>query len=88
MDETALERGLRLFGQSRYAAAAKAFEEATNTIDPVAPYDEVDLRYNQARCLEAQGKVREALLLFETIGDVAYQELVDERIRVLSSGGR
>jgi tetratricopeptide (TPR) repeat protein len=85
---TALERGLRLFEQGEYAAAAKAFEEAAEAIDPVAPYDEVDLRYNRARCLEAQGKVREALLLFETIGDVAYQESVDERIRTLSAGGR
>ena len=87
-EESALERGLRSFEQGQYSAASKAFEEAVQEIDPVAPYDEVDLRYNQARCLEAQGKVREALLLFETIGDVVYQEIVDERIRVLSAGGR
>jgi tetratricopeptide (TPR) repeat protein len=87
-EETSLERGLRLFEQDQYTAAAKAFEEAAEAIDPVAPYDEVDLRYNRARCLEAQGKVLEALLLFETIGDVSYQESVDERIRSLSAGGR
>jgi tetratricopeptide (TPR) repeat protein len=87
-EETALEQGLRLFEQGQYAGAAKAFEEATREIDPVAPYDEVDLRYNRARCLEAQGEIREALILLETIGDVAYQNLVDERIRILSSGGR
>jgi tetratricopeptide (TPR) repeat protein len=87
-EETALERGLRLFEQGQYADAAKAFEEAAQEIDPVAPYDEGDLRYNQARCLGAQGKVLEALALFETIGDVAYQELVDEQISILSAGGR
>jgi tetratricopeptide (TPR) repeat protein len=86
-EETSLERALRLFEEGQYEAAAKAFEEATREIDPVAPYDEVDIRYNQARCLEAQGKIREALILFESIGDVAYQALVDERIHVLSSGG-
>jgi tetratricopeptide (TPR) repeat protein len=86
--ESALERGLRLFEQGEYEAASEAFDEAAREIDPVAPYDEVDLRYNQARCLEARGKVREALALFETIGDVTYQDVVDERIHVLSSGGR
>lgn len=86
--ETALDRGLRSFRQAEYAAALSAFEEAAKQVDPLAPYDEVDLRYNRARCLEAQGKIREALALFETIGDVAYQDLVDERIHILSSGGR
>jgi tetratricopeptide (TPR) repeat protein len=87
-EETALEQGLHLFERGQYREAAAAFEEASREIDPLAPYDDVDIRYNQARCLEAQGKTREALALFETIGDVAYQEWVDERIRILGGGGR
>ena len=57
-------------------------------MDPFSPYDEVDLRYNQARCLQEMGKVPEALALFETIGDVSYLSLVDEQIKVLEVGGR
>jgi hypothetical protein len=38
--------------------------------------------------LEEQGKVREALALLGSIGDVAYQSLVDEKIKVLERGGR
>ncbi len=86
--ESSLEKGLRLFERGQYRAAASAFEEAANEVDPFSPYDEVDLRYNQARCLQEMGKVPEALALFETVGDVAYQSLVDEQIGILESGGR
>jgi tetratricopeptide (TPR) repeat protein len=86
--ETALERGLRLFREGQYREAASAFEEASKQVDPLAPYDETDLRFNLVRCLEEQGKIREALALADTIGDVAYQHAVDERIKILESGGR
>lgn len=86
--ESSLEKGLRLFERGQYRAAATAFEEAATEVDPLSPYDEVDLRYNQARCLQEMGKVPEALALFETIGDVAYLSLVDEQIEILESGGR
>lgn len=86
--ETALERGRDLFERGQYAAAASAFKEAADEIDPLAPYEEIDLRYNRARCLEAEGKLREALALFESIGDVTYQDLVDEKIRALGGGIR
>jgi tetratricopeptide (TPR) repeat protein len=86
--ETALGRGRELFEKGEYAAAASAFKEAANEVDPFAPYEETDIRYNRARCLEAQGKLREALALFESIGDVAYQDVVDEKIRALGGGIR
>jgi tetratricopeptide (TPR) repeat protein len=86
--ETALGRGRKLFEQGEYAAAASAFKEAANEVDPLAPYEETDVRYNRARCLEAQGKLREALALFESIGDVAYHDVVDEKIRALGGGIR
>lgn len=86
--ETALERGRDSFDRGQYAAAASAFKEAAAEIDPLAPYEETDLRYNRARCLEAEGKLREALALFESIGDVTYQDLVDEKIRALGGGIR
>jgi tetratricopeptide (TPR) repeat protein len=86
--ESNIEKGLRLFQRGQYAAAASAFEEASAEVDPFAPYDEVDLRYNRARCLQEMGKVPEALALFEGIGDAAYQPLVDEQIKVLEAGGR
>jgi tetratricopeptide (TPR) repeat protein len=86
--ETALERGLRLFREAQYREAASAFQEASLEVDPLAPYDEPDLRYNLVRCLEEQGKIREALALLDTIGDVAYQDAVDDRIKILEAGGR
>ena len=86
--ETALERGRDLFERGQYAAAASAFKEAAAQIDPLASYEETDLRYNRARCLEAVGKPREALALFESIGDVTYQDLVDEKIKALGGGVR
>ena len=86
--ETALGRGLRLFQEGQYRQAASAFQEASMEVDPLAPYDEVDLRYNRVRCLEEQGKIREALALLDTIGDVAYQDAVDDRIKILEAGGR
>jgi tetratricopeptide (TPR) repeat protein len=86
--ETALERGLQLFRGGRYREAASAFEEASKEVDPLAPYDEADLRFNLVRCLEEQGKIREALTLADTIGDVAYQDAIDARIKILEAGGR
>jgi tetratricopeptide (TPR) repeat protein len=86
--QTPLDRGRQLFEQGDYGGAARAFKEAAAGVDPLAPYEETDIRYNQARCLEAQGKLREALALFESIGDVAYQDLVDEKIRELGGGIR
>jgi tetratricopeptide (TPR) repeat protein len=86
--ESSLEKGLRLFERGQFPAAASAFEEAASEVDPLSSYDEVDLRYNRARCLQELGKVREALALFESIGDVVYLSLVDEQIESLESGGR
>jgi tetratricopeptide (TPR) repeat protein len=84
--ETSLERGLSLFASSDFAAAAAAFELAAKEIDPVAPYDASDLIYNRARSLEAQGRRREALEIYRSLGDVSYQVLVDERARLIESG--
>jgi tetratricopeptide (TPR) repeat protein len=86
VDETALERGLRLFGEKDFAKALLAFTEAEKEIDPVAPYDASDLAYNRARALQEQGKRREALALFRSLGDVSYQSLVDEKARAIESG--
>ena len=86
VDETALERGLRLFGEKDFAKALLAFTEAEKEIDPVAPYDASDLAYNRARALQEQGKRREALALFRSLGDVSYQSLVDEKARLIESG--
>ncbi|HLE68613.1 MAG TPA: hypothetical protein VJH87_02935, partial [Vicinamibacteria bacterium] len=84
--ETALERGLRLFGEKDFAKALLAFTEAEKEIDPVAPYDASDLAYNRARALQEQGKRREALALFRSLGDVSYQSLVDQKARAIESG--
>jgi hypothetical protein len=86
VDETALERGLRLFGEKDFAKALLAFTEAEKEIDPAAPYDASDLAYNRARALQEQGKRREALALFRSLGDVSYQSLVDEKARLIESG--
>lgn len=85
-EESALERGLRLFASGDFAAAAAAFELARKAIDPIAPYDASELVFNRARALEALGKRREALALFRSLGDVSYQNLVDERARLIESG--
>lgn len=77
-EESRLERGLRLFEQGDMAAAAEAFEAAMSEIDPVAPYDASALVYNRARALEEMGERQEALALFRSLGDVPYQDLVDE----------
>ena len=84
--ETALERGLRLFGEKDFAQALLAFTEAEKEIDPVAPYDASDLTYSRARALQEQGNRREALTLFRSLGDVSYQSLVDEQARLIESG--
>ena len=84
--ETALERGLRLFGEKDFKKALLAFTEAEKEIDPVAPYDASDLVYNRARALQEQGKRSEALALFRSLGDVSYQSLVDEKARLIESG--
>ena len=86
VDETALERGLRLFGEKDFAKALLAFADAEKEIDPAAPYDASDLAYNRARALQELGKRREALALFRSLGDVSYQGLVDEQARLIESG--
>ncbi len=86
--ESSLERGLRMFQEGEYEAAASAFETAVEEIDPHAPYDETDLRFNRARCLEALGNLPEALALFRSIGDAVYQPLVNQRIQVLAQALR
>lgn len=73
-----LEKGLDLFERGDLAGAAAAFEEAMDSIDPEAPYDASDLVYNRARALEAMGRRQEALALYRSLGDVAYQDLVDD----------
>jgi tetratricopeptide (TPR) repeat protein len=86
VEETALERGLRLFGEKEFARALVAFNEAEKEIDPVALYDASDLSFNRARALQEQGKRVEALALFRSLGDVSYQSLVDEQARLIESG--
>jgi tetratricopeptide (TPR) repeat protein len=84
--ETPLERGLRLFEEKDFSSALLAFEQAEKEIDPVAPYDSSDLAYDRARALQEQGKRREALAIFRSLGDVTYQSLVDEKARLIESG--
>ena len=86
--ETALERGKRLFEEGSYSKALSAFQEAAKKIDPVAPYDRIDLRFNIARCYEALGQRPRALELMETIGDAAYQSAVDDKIGELEVATR
>ena len=86
--ESALERAIRLFREGGYQQALSAFEEASRQIDPVAPYDTTDLRYNIARCYQELGQGPKALELMETIGDAAYQTVVDERIGELEVATR
>jgi tetratricopeptide (TPR) repeat protein len=83
-----LERAIRLFREGGYQQALSAFEEASRQIDPVAPYDTTDLRYNIARCYQELGQGPKALELMETIGDAAYQTVVDERIGELEVATR
>jgi thioredoxin-like negative regulator of GroEL len=86
--ETALEQGIRLFREGSYQEARSKFEQASQEIDPVAPYDETDLRYNIARCYQELGQGPRALQIMETVGDAAYQDLVDERIDELAVATR
>ena len=87
-EETALERGLRLFEEGQYATAITAFEEAAGELDPLAPYDESALRYNRARSLEQMGKRQEALALYRSLGDPPFQALVDERAGIIEGAPR
>ncbi|HXV60410.1 MAG TPA: hypothetical protein VEK15_06945 [Vicinamibacteria bacterium] len=87
-DETELERGLRLFQQEDFAAAAEAFQRAIAEIDEQAPYDASDLVYDRARALEEAGKRLEALELYRSLGDVSYQSVVDERANAIETGHR
>jgi len=73
-----LEKGLIAFESGDFAGALAAFQAARSSIDPKAPYDASDLVYNRARSLEAMGRRQEALALYRSLGDVAYQELVDD----------
>ena len=77
-EESELEKGLRLFESGDLAGAAAAFEAAMSSIDPEAPYDASDLVYNRARALEAMGQRQKALALYRSLGDVTYQDLVDD----------
>ncbi len=86
--ESPLERGKRLFEEGSYRQALSAFQEASKRIDPVAPYDEIDLRYNIARCYEALGQRPRALEIMESIGDAVYQSVVDEKIGELEVATR
>jgi len=86
--ETALEQGIRLFREGNYQDALSMFEQASLEIDPVAPYDETDLRYNIARCYQELGQGPRGLQIMETVGDAAYQDLVDERIEELAVATR
>lgn len=85
-EPTSLERGLSLFASGDYAGAAAAFEEASKSIDPLAPYDATDLLYDRGRALEELGKRREALEIYRSLGDVPYQETVDARAAAIESG--
>jgi tetratricopeptide (TPR) repeat protein len=84
--DLALALGLQLFAEGDFEGAASAFERATESIDPVAPYDASDLLFNRACALQALGRRSEALALFRSIGDVSYQHLVDERASQIESG--
>ena len=77
-EESELEKGLRLFESGDLAGAAAAFEAAMSSIDPEAPYDASDLVYNRAHALEAMGQRQKALALYRSLGDVTYQDLVDD----------
>ncbi len=77
-EEGELEKGLRLFERGDLDGAAAAFEAAMSSIDPEAPYDASDLVYNRARALEATGQRQKALALYRSLGDVSYQDLVDD----------
>ena len=77
-EKTALETGLDLYDRGEFAGAAAAFQEALSEIDPEAPYDASDLIYDRARALESLGRRVEALALYRSLGDVPYQDLVDE----------
>lgn len=86
IEEGPLERGLRLFEEKDFGGALLAFEQAEREIDPIAPYGASDLAYDRARALQEQGKRREALAIFRSLGDVSYQSLVDEKARLIESG--
>ncbi len=86
--ESTLERGKRLFEEGSYRQALSAFQEASKRIDPVAPYDEIDIRYNIARCYEGLGQRPRALEIMESIGDAVYQSVVDEKIGELEVATR
>jgi len=86
--ETALEQGLRQFRDGNYRDAISRFEQASEEIDPVAPYDETDLRYNIARCYQELGQGPRGLQIMESIGDAAYQDLVEEKIDELAVATR
>jgi tetratricopeptide (TPR) repeat protein len=85
-EPTSLELGLRHFNEGQFGEAASDFERARSEVDSVAPYDESDVVYNLARSLEEQGKRQEALSLYRGLGDLPYQETVDERASLIESG--
>ena len=72
--------GLGAMGQSLVLHAARFWWEVYSKTGTKIRVTAIDL--------EAEGKLREALDLFESIGDVTYQDLVDERIRALGGGIR
>ena len=85
-EPTSLELGLRQFAEGQFKKASAAFEKALSEVDPVAPYDASDVLYNLARTLEKQGKRQDALAAYRSLGDVRYQETVDEQASRIESG--
>jgi len=83
---TRLDQGLAAFRQGKYKEALAAFEAAAKAIDPEAPYDEIDVRYNVARVHQELGDRKKAMDLLRSIGDAPYQALVDEKLRALETG--
>ena len=79
-EESALEKGLALYKKGDFQAAAIAFSSALHDVDDVAPYDATDVLYNKARMLELQGEGDDALELYQSLGDVEYQHLVDQGV--------
>ena len=85
-EPTSLDLGLRQFAEGQFKKASAAFEKALSEVDPVAPYDASDVLYNLARTLEKQGKRQDALAAYRSLGDVRYQETVDEQASRIESG--
>lgn len=86
--ESTLETALTAYQAGDYRAAEQAFERAMEDVDPAAPYDRSDLRYNRARAVEASGDLQRALELYRQIGDVSYQDWIVTRMRAIEDPSR